>query len=284
MKIKELVRQVLPPLLIKPAGKIYGMLIKNKKQKVLYQRLCRLIQNNLEISRLFPESAFRQHYVYEPSRQTIEHPDIFINQIRYYRLYEFFLKNYPQFFDNKSAIADVGDTSGNLFRALRCRGLSVNINPEVVKYIRQGGIEAELGDIEKLPFENGAFEYTFCFQCLEHTLNPIQALRELSRVTRKKIFLSIPYVEKTVIYSLDYWKNLKSKDIKHGGWSVSSPKGVDCHKFEFSTEDFKKLLSHACLKYCGNFPINYFKPLGSTSKNEGSYFNFFILEPFPREV
>jgi hypothetical protein len=94
------------------------------------------------------------------------------------------------------------------------------------------------------------------------------------------IFLSIPYVERTIIYDLDYWKDLKMLDINKGGWSQSSVRDVDCHVFEFSTADLKKILSLASLKYCDSFPINYFEPLGLSRKNKGSYFNFFILQPF----
>lgn len=259
--------------------KIYRTLIKYPRQKVLYKRLAGFIADNKEINTLFPEEKLRKHYVHEPARQSIEHPDLFINQVRYYRIYRFFQEHYPQLFDNKTSVVDVGDTSGILFSAMRRKGLSVNINPDVVGFIRSKGIEAEVGDLERLGFKDKAFEYTFCFQCLEHSPNPVLALKELSRITRKKVFLSIPYVKNTVIYSLDYWRNLKGQDVREGGWSESSVRDVDCHVFEFSTRDFRKILGFTSLKYCDNFPINYFRPLGSSRKNEESYFNFFILEP-----
>ena len=245
----------------------------------LYNKLKRLLDSESEIERLFPKEALLSHYVFIPMRNTREHPDLFINQVRYYRIYEFFRKNYPELFSEKTKVFDIGDTSGILFKAMKRKGLSVNINPDTVNFIRNNGIEAEVGDIENLPFQDKSCEYAFCFECIEHVSNPIRALKEISRITQKKIFLSIPYVKKTAIYELGYWKKLLSQDISKGGWAVSDTQDADCHKFEFSTQDFKKIISYANLRYCDSFPINYFKVLGSICKNEGSYFNFFILEP-----
>jgi len=217
--------------------------------------------------------------VYENMRQSTEHPDLFINQVRYFRMYKFFGDNYPEVFSNNKSVIDIGDTSGILFRAMKRRGLSVNINPDVVESIKKSGIESKVGDVENLPFADKSFDYAFSFECLEHVSNPIRALCEINRITKKKVFLSVPYVETTMIYNLDYWKKLKTESLDKGGWGESSVRDVDCHKFEFSDKDFQKIVSHTPLKYCDSFPINYFKPLGSTKKSEGSYFNFFILEP-----
>ena len=280
MRLNNAVKQILPPLILPLAKKpcqIYNHLVTRKR---MYSRLLDLIENNPEIEELFPAKVVDRHYVYEATRQTPAHPDLFINQIRYYRMYKFFKQNYPEVFDNKVSVVDTGDTSGILFKAMKRKGLSVNINSEVVDFIRKSGIEAQIGDIECLSFGNKSFDYSFSFECIEHVLNPVRALKELSRITRKKVFLSIPFVENTVIYDADYWKRLKSMETRKGGWAESSVRDVDCHKIEFSTRDFKKILTHASLRYCDNFPINYFKPLGLMRKNEGSYFNFFILEPF----
>lgn len=280
MDLIAAIKQIIPPPAIKLGRRLYRATFKRFILKSYYRRLSFLVKETAEIKKYFSEEELCRHYVYEPMRQTLEHPDQFINQIRYYRMYKFFLENYPQIFNNKTSVADVGDTSGILFRAMGRNGLSVNINPQTVDFIKNRGINAEIGDIEELPFKNRSFEYVFCFECIEHVSNPVRALQELGRIAQKKIFLSIPYVEKTVIYDAIYWKALKSQEIKRGGWSELAVRDTDCHKFEFSTADFKKILTLAPLKYCDNFPINYFEPLGATRKNRGSYFNFFILEPF----
>lgn len=261
------------------ARKIKNKVFNPYSGEKLYVRLERLFQENEEISQLFPYEKLAGHYVYEPPRQTREHPDVFINQVRYYRLYKYFQDYYPNIFSDQTSVVDVGDTSGTLFQAMKRSGLSVNINTEVVEFIKQGGIQAELGDVENLPLENKSFDYAFCFQCLEHVNNPIKGLSELSRITRKLLFASIPYVKRTRIYDETYWQNLKRQSFEEGGWNEDEVRNVDSHKFEFSTDDFKKIISHAQLEYVDSFPINYFSPLGAVRKNEGSYFNFFILKP-----
>lgn len=280
MTSKEFLKSLIPPILMPTVIKGYSAWHNFKRDpRRLYYDLEKEIKNNPEIEKLFPAENVKKHYVYEPVRQTLDYPDLFATQLRYYRMYKFFQENYPELFDNNTKVIDVGDTSGILFKAMGRNGLSVNLNPEVVEFIKRQGIEAKLGNIEELPFEDNSFDYTFSFQCIEHVKNPVKALDELGRITRKKVFISIPYVLQTRIYDVKYWQELKKKPIECGGWGESEPREVDCHVFEFSTEDFIKLLSHTNLKYCDNFPINYFSPLGSERENKGSYFNFFILEP-----
>lgn len=46
-------------------------------------------------------------------------------------------------------------------------------------------------DIADMPFENKAFDTTICFDVLEH-VDDIEAIKELARVTRKRIIVSVP--------------------------------------------------------------------------------------------
>lgn len=277
--LTEKVKQCLPPSVAHYIKKIKHNYINKDTGVRLYYRLEKLLKDNPKINALFPYEDMIKHYVYEPARQTKEYPDIYVNQTRFYRIYQFLKERFPEVFLPETLVADIGDTSGALLKVMQCRGLSVNINPDVVAYIREAGFKAEVGDVEDLPFADKSFDYVFCFECIEHVANPIRALRELSRVTRNLIFLSIPYVERTRIYNSDYWHDLKGRGVAEGGWNEQEVRDVDGHKFEFSTKDFKNVITHAQLRYVDNFPINYFMPLGLKRRNEGSYFNFFILRP-----
>lgn len=279
MSLDLTLRDLLPEKVVERAKRIKRRWIDRRLQVNFYHRLEELVRKSAEINTHFSFEEMRSHYVYEPARQTVEHPDIYVNQIRYYRVYEFFRSHYPQLFEEAVSVADIGDTSGLLLKAMGRRGLAVNINPEVVDNIRLRGIEAELGNVERLPFADKSFDYTLCFECVEHVKNPIQALSELARVTKGNVFVSIPWTTRTRIYSKDYWRHLKMRPMEQGGWNEKDPKEVDGHKFEFSTEDMKKIITHADLAYVDSFPINYFSPLGRSRRNEGSYFNFFILKP-----
>ncbi len=278
MSLKSTIQNVLPRPIVRPLKKIKHRLNQRTGEK-LYTKLERLIQSIPEINKLFAFEALSNHYVYEPSRQTKEHPDVFCNQVRYFRVYEFLKNRYPQTFSPETSVVDMGDTSGILLKAMNRKGLSVNINADVVESITHLGIQAQIGDIEKLPFADKSIDYSFCFQCLEHLPNPIKGLSELSRITRKLIFVSIPYTTQTRIYSRQYWQELKKKPFAEGGWNEKDVRDVDGHKFEFSTSDFKKIVTHANLICIEQFPLNYFSALGESRKPDGTYFNFFILKP-----
>ena len=48
------------------------------------------------------------------------------------------------------------------------------------------------GDIYKLPFKNNSFDLIVCTEVLEHLDNPRKAYKELIRVSKKYILLSVP--------------------------------------------------------------------------------------------
>ena len=227
-------------------------LLNNSIGRILvYKRISACVSS--EVMTLFPAEEIID---YKTMRQTIRNPDLMITQLRYYWMYKYFQEYYPDIFSSFTSVVDVGDSSGILFKAMKRIGLSVNIDRRTVEFILSKGIDAVIGDAEKLQFADKSFDYSFCFQCLEHLPNPIRALRELERITRKKIFISIPYVTKTIIY-----------------------KNTGGHIFEFLIKDFINILSYIPLRRYDHFFLNYYSPLGSKQTNQGSYFSFFILEP-----
>lgn len=48
------------------------------------------------------------------------------------------------------------------------------------------------GDIYKLPYKNNSFDLVICTEVLEHLDNPKKAYRELLRVSRKYVLMSVP--------------------------------------------------------------------------------------------
>jgi len=286
--IKRIVKQFIPPLFYKRAtyrkarvlflGELLKMKERKNKEQLFRDELISQIKRIPEIEKFFSEEKMRSHYVYEPVRNTLEHPDLYITQIRYYRMYQFFKKEYPEIFNADTKILNVGDADSILLESIGKKGTSLNINQECVEFIKKKGMEVVLGDAEKIGFPDSSFDFVFCFQTLEHCPNPIKVLNELGRVAKKKVFLSIPYTEQTNIYNINYWT-----DLKKSSWKEKGVKNVDCHIFEFSTDDFKNILSYTNLEYERSFPIDYFDNDSFKgrllNKVYSSYFNFFVLKP-----
>ncbi|MCK4533349.1 class I SAM-dependent methyltransferase [bacterium] len=284
----KIIRQFIPPILYRKniwkrgiacfLLRLYGLLRGKNKGCLFYGELLKQLEKFPELSILFPEEKIKKHYVYEPMRDSQDNPDLYLTQIRFYQVYRYLKKYYPVIFDAQTSVLDVGATSGVLLEACGKKGTGVNMNKECVVFMKRKGIQAVRGNAEDLKFEDSSFDFVFCFQTFEHCPNPIKVLNELGRVARKKVFLSIPYRNTTQLYNIKYWM-----DLKRRSWKEEDVKNVDCHIFEFSTDDFKNILSHTNLKYETNFPINYFDNNSFANKLlnlcYGSYFNFFVLSP-----
>jgi SAM-dependent methyltransferase len=130
-------------------------------------------------------------------------------------------------------ILDVGDTDGLLLKHLGKPELGFNLAPAAVDHIRSNGVEAVLGDGQRLPFDDGSFDCVFCFETLEHVESPAQLLEELARVCTPggRVFVSIPWVPRTFIHA-------RNPRIQRGY----------AHVFEFARADFGALVSHTPLR------------------------------------
>lgn len=130
-------------------------------------------------------------------------------------------------------IIDVGDPDGVMLALSAGRGVSINILPEAAQQVKRQGGQAIQADMERLPFADGSIDYIICCETLEHLENPILGLKELARVARKGIFVSIPHVEQTTIHADNY---------------VPGAPAPENHVFEFSRSDFEKIATHAGLR------------------------------------
>lgn len=53
-------------------------------------------------------------------------------------------------------------------------------------------LDLRVGDITKLPFKNNSYDVVICTEVLEHLKNPRKALKEMIRVSKKYLVLSVP--------------------------------------------------------------------------------------------
>jgi len=104
-----------------------------------------------------------------------------------------------------SSVLDAGCGEGELLRrAVRggCRIVSLDRSREALAEWRtnrqkdtgqEACATAVCGSVLALPFARGAFDAVVCLEVLEHLEDPAAALRELMRVARKAVVLSVPY-------------------------------------------------------------------------------------------
>lgn len=129
-----------------------------------------------------------------------------------------------------STFADIGDSNGVFLKALGKAGVSINASAEVLRNI--AGLRTVEAALPRLPVPDGAFDYTLCFETLEHVHDPIGSLQELARVSRKGVFISVPDVRRTNIYR--YWED-------------RTRPAAEQHVFECADADWRRLFTYAAL-------------------------------------
>ena len=80
-----------------------------------------------------------------------------------------------------------------------------------------------LGDVEDLPFLDGAFDFVYCSHLLEHTQDPARAMAELQRVARSG-YIEVPseYLEKAAKSTASHFWFVRRED----GVLVFTPKAA----------------------------------------------------------
>ena len=97
------------------------------------------------------------------------------------------------------SILDVGCGEGFTLYRLKERGIGTRL--EGIEYLKDAidlgkkmypEIKITQGDIYKLPYEDNSFDLVLCTEVLEHLEDPAKALKELVRVSRRYLVVSVP--------------------------------------------------------------------------------------------
>jgi len=83
----------------------------------------------------------------------------------------------------RGRVLDVGCGIGDMLKARRGT-VGVDINPHLVEYCRNQGLDAHLMEPNQLPFESGSFDGAILDNVLEHIADPGPLLAEIHRVLR----------------------------------------------------------------------------------------------------
>lgn len=118
---------------------------------------------------------------------------------------KFFLDNFKSLLLSKvkalkpESILDVGAGEGFTLEMFRKNKVGKKLEgieymDEAIKFGNQlhPQVKIKKGDIYKLPYKDSSFDLIICTEVLEHLDNPIKAVEELKRVTKKHIILSVP--------------------------------------------------------------------------------------------
>lgn len=144
--------------------------------------------------------------------------------------------------DEPAVLVDIGDSAGTHIRYLQelhknreLRCLSVNVDKEAVRRIREKGLEAVLARAEDLPSLGVTAGIFISFEMLEHLPNPIQFLKNLSYNTScQTLVVTVPYVLQSRIGLHQIRKNMRKPH---------NPENT--HIFELCPDDWRLLFRHA---------------------------------------
>ena len=139
-------------------------------------------------------------------------------------------------------IVDIGDSAGTHLqyvkglhqdRNLRC--LSIDIDSEAVRRIKEKGMEAICARAESLPSLSIDADIFLSFEMLEHLMNPCGFLHELSEKTNCKAFVvTVPYLAHS---------RVGLHHIRHNQKRSVTPE--EAHIFELSPEDWRLIFRHS---------------------------------------
>ncbi|MHB8104778.1 MAG: class I SAM-dependent methyltransferase [Dehalococcoidales bacterium] len=98
------------------------------------------------------------------------------------------------------SILDIGPGRADFLKSIKSdyEISGIDMNMERVKYCNQilGQDAVKLGNLETgLDFEDGSFDTVTCLEVLEHLADPQKAIKELVRVSRKRVIITVPFDE-----------------------------------------------------------------------------------------
>ena len=143
-----------------------------EKEEISWAMKFYLDANKLRIRKFFNENA-GDAAVYP---ETIESSDS-----RYQYL--------KKFIKDGMKVAEIGCGKGRFLRNLNedfnnLSLIGVDISEEMIKYLPDG-IEGRVGELENTSLMDNCYDVVFCIEALEHAINRVAALKEMTRILKK---------------------------------------------------------------------------------------------------
>ena len=143
--------------------------------------------------------------------------------------------------DEPLTIVDIGDSAGThiqyikeLYKSRKIRSLSVNVDSEAVKRIREKGLEAIQAHAENLASLSVKADIFLSFEMLEHLMNPLEFLKNIENTPCRALIITVPYLANSRM-GLHHIRNNQKHQV--------NPENT--HIFEFSPEDWRLIFKHS---------------------------------------
>ena len=138
-------------------------------------------------------------------------------------------------------IVDIGDSAGTHLQYIKAihkdrniRCLSINIDTEAVRRIKEKELEAICARAEDLASLSVEADIFLSFEMLEHLMNPCEFLWSLSETNCKAFVVTVPYLASS---------RVGLHHIRHDQKRNVNPE--EAHIFELSPEDWRLIFKHS---------------------------------------
>jgi len=143
---------------------------------------------------------------------------------RYYIKYDQWYEDHKAVFQSEVAAVkkalrregrglEVGVGTGRFAQALEI-GQGIDPSEKMLQIARQRGIETECGFGERLPYENGRFDFVLVVTTICFLDSPAQTLREIRRVLKKRGRIVIGFIEQNSFLGKLYKKRKSGLYVK----------------------------------------------------------------------
>lgn len=187
------------------------------------------------------------------------------------RWYSYYHQYQNIFNQNPKSVLEIGTGGGITASILRANNVAVttldtdkNTNPDIV------------GDVLALPFKDGSFDMTVAFEILEHLpfSSFSSALKEMGRVSKKNIIISLPDHSKSLLRL-----TFKLPFIKEKNWQVRIP-AINNKKYWAPCGHFWEMgnIDYPYRKVASEIEKSGLKIVSSYVPNESAGTRFFILK------
>ena len=188
---------------------------------------------------------------------------------------EFVIKLIKSTFPDTTTILNIG---GGQKRYLKNSGYKVT---EIDKE-GDNDYNLNLDEIEKLPLENGSFDTVLALDVLEHLENFHLIFKEIIRVSRKNIIISLPNSLQNIFAIV---ANSLQKDPKNNGYynkfyGLPLEKPIDRHRWFLTVNDIKRFFEEKSKE--NNFEVRFLTPLSKSFK--AKILSIFLNSRLKKEV